>query len=171
MGWIIFFGIWALLIWSALKHKNISKETEIKIKRTESNLIYHDVLDYMGGFDDVIGSTYKKCHIYVFNDILRFRLTKIGGFDEDIFKDIPYKDVVSVKIVSEKYISEQLSLGKLVCFGLLSLGMKKNSKSKVDEYLVITIKYNNEDISIVLDREFNKENMIELLNQIRKQIK
>lgn len=171
MGWIIFLSIWAFLIWSALHHKNVSEVTEVKIKRIGSNLIYHDVLDYMGGFDDVIGSIYKDCHVYVFDDILRFRLTKMGGFDDDIFKDIYYKDVIGAKIVSEKYISEQVSMGKFICFGLLSLGMKKNSTSKVNEYLVITINYNDEEISIVLDREYNKENMIELLNKIRQQIK
>ena len=103
---------------------------------------------YYGGFDDISVKEYGYVDVYLKYDVLNFKFHKKGL--EDISKNFKYENVIKVKFMNEISISKEVSLGKMICFGWLSLAMK-DEKKNIKEYLVIDIKNNDETISVILD--------------------
>lgn len=88
---------------------------------------------------------------------------------------IKMSDILSAELQTETQISEQISLGKLITFGLLSFAMKKNPNEIIREYLVINMKYEDKEISLILkptkDDQYNLEQQFRFLREVNRCIK
>lgn len=129
----------------------------------DTNTVKH-LCHYYGGFDDISAKEYNYVDLYVKDDCLYFSFTNKGN--EVKSKKINYEDIIKVKFMNEKTISQEVSLGKMICFGWLSLAMR-NEKVKIKEYLVIDSKYKNEEISIVIDDAYfhTNESLMTIINK------
>lgn len=118
---------------------------------------------YYGGFDDISVKEYGYTDLYLKKDCLHFSFMSKGVEVKN--KKISYKDIVKVRFMNERNISQEVSLGKMVCFGWLSLAMKEN-KVRMKEYLVIDAKYMNEEVSIIIDDVYfhTNETLMTIIN-------
>ena len=145
------------LIWNFSK----SGKSELS-KATKGKLCYG--CNYYGGFDDISVKANYLVDL-VFNDnSLELIFSKKGNIIYQ--KNIKYNDIVKVKFMNKVNITREVTLGKMICFGWLSLAMK-DEKKNIREYVVIEIKDKEEKLSIVLEDQYNNES---LLNEIKKRI-
>lgn len=120
-----------------------------KIRQENKTLDFY----YFGGFDE-ISVKQTPVGVMVINDKnLQFKFHREGNGDVVANKTVENKDIKNVRFMNETSIVQQISLGKMVCFGWLSLAMK-NNKKVVNEYVVIDILDKGENKSIVLDFMF-----------------
>ena len=99
---------------------------------------------YYGGFPDI--SNKKKCTITKKGEEFEYR------FSIDTIRHSKIKKT-KCSIITQTQLQEQVSLGKLVVFGIFALGMK-NTKELTEEYCKVDI--TNEDktvISIILKHD------------------
>ena len=66
-----------------------------------------------------------------------------------------YKNIVDVSIKTEQEIKERVSLGKLICFGVLAFAMKGKEEVLSKSYLMITVKDREDYLGILLDSSNN----------------
>lgn len=144
------------LIW------NFSKPDSDILKAKKGKLFYNCY--YYGGFDDISVKANNFLSLIFNDETLDFTFHKNGNILN--VKNIKYKDIVKVKFMNEVNITREVSLGKMICFGWLSLAMK-DEKKNIREYVVIEIKDKEEKLSIVLEDEYNNES---LLNEIKRRI-
>jgi len=101
---------------------------------------------YMGGHPD--WGTSGKGTLEVNNDKVNFKsgLLGIGGFQ------IPIKDVKGCSLQTQEQISHDVTLSRLLLFGVFAFGMKKK-KVDTTRYLVITYTQNGIENSIVFQSD------------------
>ncbi|GAA0765987.1 hypothetical protein GCM10008908_03200 [Clostridium subterminale] len=71
---------------------------------------------------------------------------------------------MNVQLKTEQDIKESISLGRLLVFGVFVLGMKRKSKIISQNYMVMRIKENNEEIDLIFQTE-EYYNLINLISQ------
>lgn len=79
----------------------------------------------------------------------------LGGSKETL---VPWGSIKNVSFQNEKSIQQQVSLGKLLVFGVLAFGMEGKEKSINNEYLVLEVE-DKKNYSIILqpkDRQNNQ---------------
>lgn len=154
--WVIITLLVAVyLVWRFSRSENKKIETN---KKSVSRSCH-----YFGGFNDISVKANYSLFLTFEEENLEFMFNKNG----DIFyKVIKYSDIKKVRFMNEINISKEISLGKMICFGWLSLAMKKEKKN-IKEYVVIDVEYNNDNISIILEDEYNNES---LFNEIRSRL-
>ena len=151
-----------LFIW-LLKNIFVGKPDSELAKSRKGKLYF--ACRYFGGFDDVSVKRNDVVDV-VFNDnYIDFNFHK--GWEIQKTKRIDYTDIAKVKFMNETTISQEISIGKMICFGWLSLAMK-NEKKHVVEYVVIDVNYEKEISSIVLLASLNGDER--LLNEIKNRI-
>lgn len=125
--WYMALFMVACFIISSLLKRNI-EETDKK-----ENVLVRDVSAiYVGGFPDVEGGS--KAHIVVKKETINILF---GGVMIQGQKSIPMSSVINAETKSETQITKDVSLGKLIVFGVLAFAMK-DSKTTVKNYLVIS---------------------------------
>lgn len=171
----ILFITWVVTV-EAPKIEEQRKETR-EIYRKQG-LEYIDLFSFecIGGFSDI--GACKKCYIDLFEEQMHIKLYKesssgsILGSKEVVIK---MSDILSAELQTETQISEQISLGKLITFGLLSFAMKKKQTEITREYLVINMKYEDKEISLILkptkDDQYNLEQQFRFLRETNRCIK
>lgn len=96
---------------------------------------------------DLLGANYKGGikNISVHTNAVSISLLKEGlNFDTGIAeKTILFKNIVDMALQSQQYIQNQVSLGKLVVFGVFAFGMERKQNTINDEYILL--KVNDED--------------------------
>lgn len=123
----------------------------------ESNIIYQDIFcKYLGGYPDIEGGRSAKIGILTKD----FIVIQIGNNTKTIKKN----DLINAEIMSEQSIVQNVSLGKIIAFGVFALGMK-NPKTIVKNYLILTYKENEKEISIIIDSN-NLERLTRELRQV-----
>lgn len=143
--------VWGIIIFLGYKFiKWFNKELD---KPLDTNNIC-SICNYYGGFDDISAKEHNFVDLYVKEECLYFLFNKKGNIKN---KSIDYKDITKVKFMNERSISQELSLGKMICFGWLSLAMK-NEKVNMKEYLVIEFKNDNDINSIILNQAYRSSN-------------
>lgn len=167
MSWIIgFILILAFLIVSG----KITCDNEDK-KRSEyykSQGLVHIktfIPKFLGGFNDV--GACEICMFDLFKDRIVIKLS--GGKGSNIFnktKTIMIDNILSVKVQTESEIKEKVSLGKLVCFGVLAFGMDGNKKTISDDYVVMKARHNDEEVNLVFQID-NYTDFMSSINQVR----
>lgn len=118
---------------------------------------------YLTGLPDKIGN--KDFHITIYNEYI-----ELFFVDGRVTNKIPLKRVYSAKIVSESFIREQISLGKMLAFGVFSLAMKKKQKQEVNNYLQLSFKYENEKVKAIFSIDDDKK-LEEIVGYIRNVIR
>ena len=134
-------AVYILINKGAKKCKESTKNNYRKIG-LEYLETYNNV-SYFGGFKDVQAKENNK--VIVFKD-------RIQIFN----KDILFSNINDCSIQSESQLVERVSMGKLLCFGVLAFGMNGKVKNVNKNYVVIRCNYKKSDIDLVLD--FNDEN-------------
>lgn len=66
---------------------------------------------------------------------------------------IDFSDIKSIEIQTESSIKSQVSLGKLLFFGVLAFGMKRKEKESIQEYIVLKVADEEGDYGVVLSVE------------------
>lgn len=99
-------------------------------------------IKYLSGFRDI--GVKEDISILLFQDRIRFKFGKY--FQRDVLKN----DISDCRIETETQIRNQISVGKILCFGILSLA-GNNTKEINKEYLVIDGKVKNSNINIILE--------------------
>ncbi|NFL87398.1 hypothetical protein FDB24_10730 [Clostridium botulinum] len=134
---------------------NLGKDKENELK----NKIYRP--QYLGGFKSVSSS--KSCLVTIYED-------KIKIYIHGRYANIMKQDILDVMIKNENQIKEQISLGKLICFGVLAFGMRGKSKVITKDYVVLKIIYNEEELSLIFNFE-NSQITMKFIEDIFKIIK
>ena len=132
----------------------------------EQGLIYIDeykYVSYFGGFKDKGKSDDIK--VIVFENKIDFK------FSYDDTREIFIKDIHDCRIQTEKQLSERVSMGKLLCFGVLAFGMKGKQKELSKDYVVVRYNYENEDIDLVLDLHYGNEEFVREINNLMEECK
>jgi hypothetical protein len=124
---------------------NIVKSENDKNINKYRNKGYHYIetlgADYKGGFKDISIKT------PIIIDLLQEGIS----FNNIMYeKMILFENIIDVSLQSKQYIENQVSLGKLIFFGILAFGMNKNQKKFNDEFIVIKLKDNNETYSVLI---------------------
>lgn len=121
-------------------------------------------MKYVGGIKGL--SVNQKLNEYVV-----FLNDGIGVGYMDNKKKIPYKCITDVAIENTKSIEQRVSMGKLLFFGILAFGMKKNQEDIIKEFIVIDVE-DEEDgkYSVVFDLPIQSK-VQEVYNYIHRNIK
>ncbi|WP_346938185.1 hypothetical protein [uncultured Clostridium sp.] len=121
--------------------------------------------NFIGGFKDIGYCEFLR--VDFFKD-------RIGIEIKDLKKDIKenryikLNDVLDVKIQTETQIKESVSIGKLLVFGILSFGMKGNEKTLIDEYVVMKVVYNNDELNLIFKMS-DSYNFIKDINRFKEE--
>lgn len=111
---------------------------------------------YFGGFKTVTGK--DMCRMIKFKDRIRFQFAEKDSDRYEDNKDISKDRIKSYEIISEKELQEKISLGKVICFGVLALAMK-NKEVVMNEYVKVDIEDNDGSIiSVILKDKFTDGN-------------
>jgi hypothetical protein len=121
------------------------KELEEQSRNKFSKQGYHFVdycgAEYKGGIKDI--SINNSVSIDILEEGLNFSST-VGD------KLILFEKVKDISLQNKQYIENQVSLGKLLVFGVLAFGMNKNKKQINDEYIVIKVSDEDGEYNILL---------------------
>lgn len=129
---------------------------EQKKDHVERDILYEDFnVKYLGGLPNKEGG--KKVTLTIKSD----RVFLAG------LKTIFKAEILGAEIQSEQQIVNNISLGKIVAFGLLSLGMQ-NTKTIVKNYVVIRFLEGNEERNIILECN-GMERVVGLINALARQ--
>lgn len=124
--------------------------------RVQRDVLYEDFnAVYLGGLPNKEGG--KKVNLTLKSD----RLSLVG------LKTIFKKDILGAEIQSEQQIVNNVSLGKIVTFGLLSLGMQ-NAKTIVKNYVIVRFLEGNEERNMILECN-GMERVVGLINALARQ--
>lgn len=153
-------GIFIYIFVKALKETG----EEQKRNRTSSNPYLIDTeIKYLTGFPDKIGD--KEYRIKVYRDKI--------GFSEKYYDNRNFviwtKDLIDSRIASENFIREQISLGKMLAFGIFSLAMKKKEKKQVNNYLQLEIMYQGKAETIIFEVPYGLERLNTILRNLARQ--
>lgn len=100
------------------------------------------------------------------NKIMYFLRSGIGiGSQNGAKKLIKYGDIQDVYIDNTRSIEQKVSMGKLLCFGLLALGMEKNTQQTIREVIVVNVKDEDGEYNVFIEA-YNPESVQELYNSI-----
>lgn len=124
---------------------NIAQSENSKTVNKYKNKGYHFIetlgIDYKGGFKDISVDT------PIIVDLLQEGISFNNLMYE---KMIPFDNIIDISLQSKQYIENQVSLGKLIFFGILAFGMNKNQKKFNDEFIVLKLKDNNENFTVLI---------------------
>ncbi|MBP3929414.1 MAG: hypothetical protein J6D47_07615 [Peptostreptococcaceae bacterium] len=171
----ILFIIWMIKVDLPRMEKQQQETKEIYRKQ---GLEYIGLFSFecIGGFSDI--GACKNCYIDLFEEKMTINLYKESSSGSILASKvvvIKMSDILSAELQTETQISEQISLGKLITFGLLSFAMKKNPNEIIREYLVINMKYEDKEISLILkptkDDQYNLEQQFRFLREVNRCIK
>lgn len=142
MGWVIFFSIvGGIILLAYFNTQRFKKEDE-----REGNIVKERgsfKTKYIGGFSDLAGEKFIDIAIKEDSIVIEFK------HREHIpNRIIPMNLIKNIEIKTESQISRDVTLGRMLVFGVFALGMKKES-TVVTNYLVITVDNNGEDRSII----------------------
>lgn len=123
-----------LIIWVNVKESNRQKE---------QGIVYAAVnVRYIGGFKEISGG--KQVNF----DLTHSQVKIV--FSPQQIKSINISDIIDVECSTEDSITREVSLGRMLVFGALSFGMKKE-KHTVRRFLVIKFMQDNTERSLVLE--------------------
>jgi hypothetical protein len=124
---------------------NIAKNEDGKILNRYKNKGYNFIetlgVNYKGGFKDISVET------PIIIDLLQEGISFNNLMYEKV---IPFENILNISLQSKQYIENQVSLGKLMFFGILAFGMNKNQKKFNDEFIVLNLKDNNENYNVLI---------------------
>lgn len=160
--WLLFAGIIAFMIYGIPKAIKEQEEQQKINLASENPYLIKTKGVYQTGLPDILPET--SCEIRIHKKTLEIDLYKNGQSIKDI--KAPINKVYNAKIATEEYIREKIHLGKLVAFGIFSLGMKKKKIKEISNYLEITFRYDGEKVSAIFSVE-NENKLQEIVNHIR----
>lgn len=141
MGWIIVVII--IIIGLTCFMMSDSKVIKYDSKSKYGNGHLEDeICKYYGGFRTITNS--KTCNIVKLKEEFIFDF-----FTEK--RTVPNDRIKSCTIISEKELKDKVSAGKIFCFGLMALGMKK-TEEVITEYCKIDIEDNDKSIISIIVR-------------------
>ena len=132
-----------------------------KYEYAEQGLIHikdYNFVDYLGGFKNKGKSDDIK--VIVFENKIDFK------FSYEDTREIFIKNIKDCRIQTDKELIERVSMGKLLCFGVLAFGMKGKQKELTKDYVVVRCNYENEDIDLVLDFATRNEEFVNSINSL-----
>lgn len=119
--------------------------------------------DYVGGIKNMSATLQENKVIYYLGSGLGV------GSQSKAKKIIKYDNIEDMYIDSTRSIEEQISKGKLLCFGLLALGMKKDKKQVIQEIIVLKVKDDDGEYNVFV-QAYSPEGTQELYNDIKNKI-
>lgn len=141
------------------KKRKIEEKTD---KFSSLGFNYIDILNasYKGGIKNISA-----------NSPVSTNLLKEGiGFQNDTMtKIILFKNIQDISLQNKQYIKNQVSLGKLIVFGVFAFGMDGNKQSVNDEYIILSINDEDGEYNILLqaiDIKYNQELYNKLLKYV-----
>lgn len=158
MGFILFIvlilGIVIIYAHQAEGNGEIRRQSYEKESCQKESVEYVERYSFkcLGGFKDM--GACESCFIDLFDDRLKIKLYKKSSSGSILgSKEVEVKltDITNLELQNESQIIERVSLGKMVVFGLLSLGMKGKEVEIKRELLVVTFNYQNEVVNLVLE--------------------
>lgn len=161
---MIILGIISIIL--ILYYNSNSNKREMTKKKTNifSKLGYNYIetinVYYKGGLKNISSNTPTSVNLLQ---------EGIGVISETQIEIIPFSNIIDMSLQNNQYIQSQISLGKLIVFGVLALGMKQSSNSINDEYIVLKIHDEDGEYNILLqaiDIKDNQEIYNKLLNYI-----
>lgn len=163
MWWILIIGACVLFV---IKCNN---DAEKQIKNRNDYYKANDLkslgrfgLSYHGGYKNA-GFT-ENAHIEVFENKIRIELKGDAKNPFIIDRFYTYDKILDIELKTEQDIKESISLGKLLVFGVFALGMKGKSKTISQEYIVLRVKENDNEIDLIFQTE-QYYNLINLISQ------
>ena len=128
------------------KDQGIKPKSYTNIKSKESDLMittyrYEYNCMYLGGFKNIAGGK---------SSTLRFNPNYLHIIFSGEKINITKENIKSMEIITNQQLSQEVSLGKLIIFGLLAFAMR-DTKTQVKNFLLIKCTYVNEDINLLFE--------------------
>ncbi len=143
-----------------LADKSIKKD--LKREKEEGIIVSDKSAKYIGGFPDVSGG--KKAHIKVKQNEVEIVLYQYSNV---INKVIPMEIITNAQIKSESQIANEVTLGRMLLLGPLAFAFKKE-KSIVKNYLVISCKKQDKEISLIFKTgSISEESIVNKIREIK----
>jgi hypothetical protein len=140
--------------------KKHQKSTEREKK--EDIIVSDKFAEYIGGFPDVSGG--KRAYITVKQNEIEIVLSP---FANTIKKVIPMEVITNAEIKSESQITNEVTLGRMLLLGPLAFAFKKE-KSIVKNYLVISCKKQDKEISLIFKTgSISEESIVNKIREIK----
>lgn len=139
---VIFFGICIYIGLST--GKELEEKNKKKFTSQGYNYIAYCGVEYKGGIKNISIDT--PVTIGLLKEGLSFT-TIVGD------RIILFKNIIDISLQSRQYIESQVSLGKLIVFGILAFGMNKNQKKINDEYIVLKVNDDDGEYNILLQAQ------------------
>lgn len=99
-------------------------------------------------------------NILLFEDRLRFN-TKIKGK----YRDLLFKNITSVEVLTDIQIEQKSKVGQMMIMGVFALATKPKIKEVLKRRLVINVRENNIDFSIIVDTTYDALEVAKDLNE------
>lgn len=159
MIWIYIIPILALIIVICLFFRQSENDKKDGVLFSLGNCLY------CGGFYEIEGGKETTITIYD-NRVILTILKSSNNFYSGYSKTLYISNIENIGIKSETQIRSEISLGKMIMFGIFSLAMK-NDKTITTNYLVIDYNSGDDITSIILNADSNEE-IIELINKLKR---
>lgn len=131
------------------KEKNnqeiINKDLNKKGYNKVTNLI---IFKYIGGIKTISSS--NNVQIKLLKEGICFSYKK-EDVEETYNNIIKFENIEDVYLDTQQSIQERVSLGKLICFGVLAFGLKGKQIQNTKEFIVLEVSENNKNYNIILD--------------------
>ncbi|MBY7006764.1 hypothetical protein FDA25_02400 [Clostridium botulinum] len=121
--------------------------------------------EFYGGFKEV--GICESCYVTVYDTYIEIQLWNDNKNKFYLEKIIEGKDIIDIRVKTQTQIQNEVSLGKLITFGVLAFAMKGNKNILADEYVVMKIKYEGEEINLIFRIPNEQMNFIQIINSIR----
>lgn len=165
--------LWIVYVQKKCPVDKIYEETKEEYLKNGYHYIEPFFITYIGGISNI--STNNK---------VSFTITKEGLlllYDQKSYPCVSYSDkklikwdnIKNISFQTEQNIKEQVSLGKLLVFGVLAFGMKGKDKNISNEYIVLNINEDLKEYNMILQAEKQEDNqrkyndLIEYINQFK----
>lgn len=160
---IIIIGIMLYMLAMVILYLNGRKKVEAKLNyNNREGIVYYEYIKLIGGIPNILGGRNGELKMTKDNITLEF-----NGVDGMKKYKISKNDFINAEIMSKETIENKVSIGKLLCFGVLAFGMK-NKKQIIDNYVVINHMVENDKKSIVLELNGGLERSVNQLNLFKK---
>lgn len=161
---LLIFGLGIMAIFIIVIINGIDGEKKNRQELKEDG--YNDAnalinLKYLGGIKTI--STKNNVQV----KLLREGICFIYGNNQK--KIIDYSNILDVYIDTQISIQEKVSMGKILCFGVLALAMNGKQINSTKEYIVLEINEDNR-YNIILDCK-NIQNGLDLILKLKKEYK
>lgn len=154
---VLIIGVMIIFSRENENQENINRDLNKRGYNKISNFI---IFRYIGGIKTI--SSGNRVQIKLLKEGICFSYKK-GEIGESRNYIIKFENIEDIYLDTQQSIQERVSLGKLICFGVLAFGLKGKQIQNTKEFIVLEVCENDKNYNVILDCRNIQEGLDTLL--------